>query len=197
MALRLTEKSDIRIFILYLLMQVDSRIDFVTLHDIAVQDEFVNPFDFMEEFYELQKIKALELCKDSRGEEFVRITLKGRDIAETMKDNISPEILNHALRSALQLISFKTKNLTASSYVDAVKDGKYSFVCKVEGPDGVYMETRLLLDSRKKAEKMKINYDERSEFIYRGIMALFSGNVNYLAESWSDDLAASGEDADK
>ena len=61
MALRLTEKSDIRIFILYLLMQVDSRIDFVTLHDIAVQDEFVNPFDFMEEFYELQKIKALEL----------------------------------------------------------------------------------------------------------------------------------------
>ena len=165
MALRLTEKSDIRIFILYLLMQVDSRIDFVTLHDIAVQDEFVNPFDFMEEFYELQKIKALELCKDSRGEEFVRITLKGRDIAETMKDNISPEILNHALRSALQLISFKTKNLTASSYVDAVKDGKY--------------------------------YDERSEFIYRGVMALFSGNVNYLAESWSDDLAASGEDADK
>ena len=59
------------------------------------------------------------------------------------------------------------------------------------------METKLLLDSRKKAEKIKINYDERSEFIYRGVMALFSGNVNYLAESWSDDLAASGEDADK
>jgi hypothetical protein len=37
---------------------------------------------------------------------------------------------------------------------------------------------------------MRINFDERSEFIYRGMMALLSGNMNYLAESWSDDLAA-------
>ena len=59
MALRLTEKSDIKIFILYLLSRVERPLDFVTLHDICVQDEFINTFDFMDEFYELQKIKAI------------------------------------------------------------------------------------------------------------------------------------------
>ena len=53
MALRLTEKSDIKIFILYLLTQLERPLDYVTLHDICVQDEFVNQFDFVEEFYEL------------------------------------------------------------------------------------------------------------------------------------------------
>jgi hypothetical protein len=56
------------------------------------------------------------------------------------------------------------------------------------------METKMLLDSRKQAEKMLINFDEQSEFIYRGMMALLSGDMNYLAESWSEDLAAVNEE---
>lgn len=197
MALRLTEKSDIRIFILYLLMQVENPIDIITLHDIAVQDEFVRSFDFMEEFYELKAIKALEIRRDDKGNEFVYITRKGRDIADAMKDNILPEILDRAVRSALQLISFKSKGLSAHSYVESTADGKFLLKCIVEGKDRVYMETKLLLDSKRQAERMKINYDERSEFIYRGMMALLSGNVNYLAEGWSDDLLACQKEEEK
>ncbi|MBO5006623.1 MAG: DUF4364 family protein [Clostridia bacterium] len=190
MALRLTEKSDIKIFILYLLSRVERPLDFVTLHDICVQDEFINTFDFMDEFYELQKIKAITVEKNDDGSEKVRITPKGRDTAQTMKDAILPEILDHAVRSALQLISFRTRGLTPRASIDEAGAGRYTFTCSVSGEDGVYMETKLLLDSRKQAERMLINFDERSEFIYRGMMALLSGDINYLAESWCDDLAS-------
>lgn len=194
MALRLTEKSDIKIFILYLLSTVERPLDFVTLHDICVQDEFINTFDFMDEFYELQKIKAIAVEKNDDGSENVRITHKGRDTAHTMKDAILPEILDHAVRSALQLISFRTRGLKPRASIDEASGGKYTFTCSVEGADGVYMETKMLLDSRKQAEKMLINFDEQSEFIYRGMMALLSGDMNYLAESWSEDLAAVNEE---
>ena len=194
MALRLTEKSDIKIFILYLLTQLERPLDYVTLHDICVQDEFVNQFDFVEEFYELLDIKALEMKTDENGEELVRLTRKGRETAETMKDRILPEILDHAVRSALLLISFKARGLTARSSIEDVGGGKFRLTCIVEGAGGAHLETKLVLESRRQAERMRINFDERSEFIYRGIMALLSGNMNYLAEGWSDDLAATDEE---
>jgi hypothetical protein len=192
MALRLTEKSDIKIFILYLLSQLERPLDYVTLHDICVQDEFVNQFDFVEEFYELLDIKALEMKTNENSEEFVCITHKGRETAETMKDRILPEILDHAVRSALQLLSFKARGLTARSEIEDAGGGKYILSCTIGGADGNHLETKLMLESLRQAERMKINFDERSEFIYRGIMALLSGNMNYLAESWSDDLTADG-----
>ena len=194
MALRLTEKSDIKIFILYLLSQLERPLDYVTLHDICVQDEFVNQFDFVEEFYELLDMKALEMKTEENGEELVYLTRKGRGTAETMKDRILPEILDHAVRSALQLISFKARGLAARSSIEEVGGGKYMLTCKIGGADGDHMETKLVLESLRQAERMRINFDERSEFIYRGIMALLSGNMNYLAESWSDDLSAVDEE---
>ena len=194
MALRLTEKSDIKIFILYLLTQLERPLDYVTLHDICVQDEFVNQFNFVEEFYELLDMKALEMKTEENGEELVHLTRKGRETAETMKDRILPEILDHAVRSALQLISFKARGLTAHSTIEEAGGGKYVLTCKIGGQDGDHMETKLVLESLRQAERMRINFDERSEFIYRGIMALLSGNMNYLAESWSDDLAATDEE---
>ena len=193
MALRLTEKSDIKIFILYLLSQLERPLDYVTLHDICVQDEFVNQFDFVEEFYELLDIKALEMKQNDAGDEMVCLTRKGKDTAETMKDRILPEILDHAVRSALQLISFKAQGLTSHSKIEEL-GGKYRLTCSVNGADGTHFETSLLLESLRQAERMRINFDERSEFIYRGILALLSGNMNYLAESWSDDLS---EDKDE
>ncbi|MBQ9746578.1 MAG: DUF4364 family protein [Clostridia bacterium] len=177
-----------------MLTQLERPLDYVTLHDICVQDEFVNQFDFVEEFYELLDIKALEMKTDENGEELVRLTRKGRETAETMKDRILPEILDHAVRSALQLISFKARGLTARSSIEDVGGGKFRLTCIVEGAGGAHLETKLVLESRRQAERMRINFDERSEFIYRGIMALLSGNMNYLAESWSDDLAAADED---
>ena len=143
MALRLTEKSDIKIFILYLLSRVDRPLDFITLHDICVQDEFINTFDFMDEFYELQKIKAITVEKNDDGSEKVRITHKGRDTAQTMKDTILPEILDHAVRSALQLISFQTRGLKPRASIEEATGGRYNFICSVSGEDGVFMETKL------------------------------------------------------
>ena len=180
MALRLTEKSDIKIFILYLLAQLERPLDYVTLHDICVQDEFVNQFDFTEEFYELLDMKALEEKTGENGEKLVYLTHKGRETAETMKDRILPEILDHAVRSALQLLSFKAQGLSARSSIEELGGGKYMLTCRIGGQDGNHMETKLMLESLRQAERMRINFDERSEFIYRGIMALLSGDVNYI-----------------
>ena len=56
----LKEKNDIKIFILYLLKNLNYPLDFNTISDIVVQDEFVNYFDFAECFAELLDIGNIE-----------------------------------------------------------------------------------------------------------------------------------------
>jgi hypothetical protein len=46
--------------------------------------------------------------------------------------------------------------------------------------DGVYMETSVVVENKHKAELLKLNFDDRSELIYGGIMSLLSGDMNYL-----------------
>jgi len=44
----------------------------------------------------------------------------------------------------------------------------------------VIMSASLAVDSENRAERMKDNFRDRPEAIYRGMVALLAGNVNYL-----------------
>ena len=34
-------------------------------------------------------------------------------------------------------------------------------------------------------EVMKYHFDDKAELVYRGILSLLSGDMNYLADSWA------------
>ena len=51
--IELTDKFEIKIFILYLLKNIKEPLEFSTINDIVVQDGFVNYFDFAICFAEL------------------------------------------------------------------------------------------------------------------------------------------------
>ena len=55
----LTDPFAIKVFILYLLSNIDEPIDFETVNDIVVQDEFVNYFDFSICFAELVDVQQV------------------------------------------------------------------------------------------------------------------------------------------
>ena len=44
------------------------------------------------------------------------------------------------------------------------------------------MELKLVLDNQKQADLVAYNFDSRPEFIYKGILALLSGEVDYLLD---------------
>lgn len=49
------------------------------------------------------------------------------------------------------------------------------------------MKTSVVVDTKRQAELMKYNFDDRAELVYRGILSLLSGDMNYLADSWTSD----------
>lgn len=182
----LRDKTDIKIFVLYLLDNIGCSLDFVTLHDVVVQDEFVGQFDFMECFFELCETGAIAKTEKD-GRDHYSLTPSGKDAAEALQSDLLRTIRERALRSARRFLEYQKNGCKAESEVVALEGGKYRLVCKCSDRDGVYMETAVVVDSKHKAELLKLNFDDRSELIYNGIMSLLSGDMNYLLPDEEND----------
>lgn len=180
----LRDKTEIKIFILYLLMNAEAPVDFVTLHDMVVQDDVVGQFDFMDSFFELAETEAVEKSEQD-GKEFFSVTPKGREAASMLESDLSKAVRERALRSAKRYLQFRLRGAKAQSRVVPLENGKYRLDCECSDRDGVYMTTSVVLDTKRQAELMKYNFDDKAELVYRGLMSLLSGDVNYLADSWS------------
>lgn len=182
----LREKTDIKIFILYLLMNMERPVDFVTLNDIVVQDDFVGQFDFMDCFYELCETDAV-IKTTVDGKEYFAISDAGRAATEALQSDLLKVIREKGLRSAKRMLSFRADGNRNESRITETEDGRFRLECILEDREGVYMQTAVVLPTKREAELMKYNFDDRAEFVYKGIMSLLSGDMNYLAKSWSVD----------
>jgi predicted AAA+ superfamily ATPase len=61
-----------------------------------------------------------------------------------------------------------------------VADGRYDFTCSLTEKGVVIYSTTLVVDSADRVTRLKENFRDRPEVIYRGVHALLAGNMNYL-----------------
>ncbi len=194
----LKEKNDIKIFILYLLKNLNNPLDFNTISDIVVQDEFVNYFDFAECFAELLDSGTIEQIRvgdeiqkeasigtNGRPEkkcELYRITENGVTVVEQLQSALLNMIKEKSLKSAMRLLSFKENGSDVKFGVSPREDGRFDLHCEVIDNRSSLMEIRMVVDSKQQAERMAYNFNERPEVIYRGVIALLTGDINYLID---------------
>lgn len=183
----LKDKNDIKIFILYLLKNLNYPLDFNTIGDIVVQDEFVNYFDFAECFAELLdcgNIEKLPADKGADGEhkELYRITQNGITIAEQLQSALLNMIKEKSLKSAMRLLSFKSRGSDVSCSYTEREDGRFDLHCEVSEKDNKILELGLIIESKYQLDKMLYNFNERPEVVYRGIISLLTGDINYLID---------------
>jgi len=185
MAFRFKDKKEIKTFILYLLVQIDRPIDMTTLNDIVMQDDFVNQFDFFDAFFELCSSGAISK-EDKDGNVIYTLSSKGRVAAQMLDGDLSTAIKERSARSAMRLLSFERLGARASSEI-VEKNGKSILRCSVSDGDGKILSIELAPDTKRHAETMQHNFDERPEFVYRALLGVLTGDINYLADSWIDD----------
>lgn len=185
----LKDKNDIKIFILYLLKNLNYPLDFNTISDIVVQDEFVNYFDFAECFAELLDCGNIEQLPpnpdadgDKKGKELYRITPNGITIAEQLQSSILNMIKEKSLKSAMRMLSFKSRGSDVSCSYTEREDGRYDLRCEVSENGSKILDLGLIIESKYQLDKMIYNFNERPEVVYRGIISLLTGDINYLID---------------
>lgn len=171
----------VRIFVLYLMQNVGYPLDFVSINDMIQQTDYVIYLDFAQAFADLCDTDMVrEEGKNERGEPLYVVTEKGRCVCEELGRSHTPIVLENALAAALRFLDFQKRDIKIHSRIEDTDDGRFWFVCGVTEKGVLIMEDRVLVDTRARAIHMEQNFRKRPEAIYRGTVALLSGNVNYL-----------------
>ncbi len=185
----LRDKNEIKIFILFLLEKIGYPLDYNTIGSIVVQDGIVRFFDFADCFFQLldaghiarasEDDAQLHLTEDA--EELFEITKTGREVAEVLGETLMISVREQGERSALRHLSLKRLGAEVDQSHEPLGDG-FMYHCTIKDKSGKVLGVDLRLDDRRQLERVTKNFADRPEIIYRGILALLSGDVNYIFE---------------
>ena len=203
MASQIKEENEIKIFILYLLDKIGYPLDYPSIGSIMMQDGIVNFFDFAQCFWALvdaghiRQIVTENNETDGEADDtddidetdepepgttvLYEVTDTGREVARVLSDNLMVAVREKGYRSALRHLSFARMG----AYIDQSykPDGDGFLVnCSIKQRGGVLLDLNVHADSEYQLKRMLENFSERPEVVFRGIVALLSGDVNYLFE---------------
>jgi len=176
----LTDRDDIKIFILYLMNSIGFPLEYGELHDLSVQDGFITSFEFLEAYDELIKNGNAVKMTNEKGKTVVSITDNGKHIAETLNDRLLLSVREKSLKSALRMLSFNKRGTKVDFDAVQLPHGRYEFRCSIKDNRGEILNLTAVMENKKQLDKTMYNFDSRPEFIYKGILALLAGEADYL-----------------
>ena len=171
---------NVKIFVLYLLENINYPLEFTTINDVVMQTDYVMYVDFAEAFYEMVDMDLIEKINIDDGKDYYLVTDKGRLVARELKSDVLASVLDKALAKALRFLDFKKRDIVARCTVEKTDDGRYCVSCSFTEKGVLIFSQSLVVDTENRAERMRDNFYDRPEVIYRGVTALLAGNVNYL-----------------
>lgn len=176
-------KKNVKIFVLYLMENINYPLDYATLNDIIMQTDYVMYLDFAESFNEMMDAGLiLEVPGEEENRPMYVVSEKGKYVARELNSDILTSILDKSLSAALRYIDFKKRGVEAKAVIKKLDNGKYEIECKmIEKGEEIYL-TRVVVDTLQRAERMKENFYGRPEGIYKATLALLAGNVNFLLD---------------
>lgn len=176
-------KRNVKIFVLYLMENINYPLDYATLNDIVMQTDYVMYLDFAESFNEMLKSSLIiELKGEDEKYPLYAVSEKGRCVARELNSDILRSILDKSLSAALRYLDFKKRGIEVKTEINKVDGGVYELVCMMLEQREVIFRTSVVLDTLQRAEAMRENFLSRPEGIYRATLALLAGNVNYLLD---------------
>lgn len=175
--MKLQDKVDIKVFILYLMKNVGEPLEFTTINDMVLQDEFVGYFDFAFCFSELLESGQIDETGDDT--KLYAISESGKETLESYEGSLLTVIKERALRSALRLVAKNKCGNRIKSTIEETGNG-YTLDCNIRDNDKTLFDIKVFVTDRNYAEKLKANFDERAEIIFRGALSLLSGDVNFI-----------------
>ncbi len=176
--MELTDKFEIKVFILFLMKNIKEPLEYNTVNEIVIQDGYVNYFDFAVCFSELLESGQIFEIKNN-GKLLYSITPSGEEAVSNVEMRLFTTVREKALRSALRLLAFNKNGSRISS--DLREEGKgYILKCKIEDREKVLMDLEVFLTEKYYAEKLRQNFDNRAEIVYKGVLSLISGDINYI-----------------
>ncbi|GEM_PF-253265 len=178
------DKRAVKIFVLYLLENINYPLELCTISDIVMQTDYVMFLDFAESFNEMTDaglIEQLDPAEEGGNPLFI-ITDHGRTVAQGLKSDVLPSILDKSLTAAFRYLDFARRKITTDCEILNVNamTGECDVHARILEEKRILFDAVLHVDSINRAERMKRNFEDKPDVIYRGYTALLAGNMNFI-----------------
>ncbi|MBQ2253188.1 MAG: DUF4364 family protein [Clostridia bacterium] len=177
---RINDEYHIKVYILYLFEKMASPLSHQTTAEIILWDGTVNYFVFMDCFEELKEAGLLEERGVGEQEEplFV-ISAKGSALLASVENALLEETKKKVLRSAARLLAYRKDGKEVHAEIRPEGEG-YILHCTINDRRYPLMDLSVYLDQREEAEYFASRFDERADIVYRGVLALLTGEARCL-----------------
>ncbi len=179
--MKLENKLDVKVFILYLMNKVDEPLEYTTVNDIVLQDEFVNYFDFALCFSELLDAGQVEEAGEENGVKLYKVSESGKESLESYESSLLSVIREHASKSVRRFMAYKREGRRAVAAVSECGEG-YMLKCEIFDRTKKLFSTEIYICEYEDAMRAKKNFEDREDVILKGVQALVAGKVNYIFE---------------
>lgn len=179
MVTRLYDQNEIKIFILFIINSLNRPMKYEDINDAIMQDGIVGALDFADCFADLIDAGNIKELRDG-DDLYYELTTQGKQVVESLQNDIPRSVRTQGLKSALRLLDFKERGSQVSAKFYNREDGRYDLVCSIIDEKQLSLELKLIVESSNQLELMMHNFDDRPEVMYRGIIALLTGDMDYL-----------------
>lgn len=175
--------DDVKIFVLYLIHQINLPMTYSTLDEIVQVTEHVKYIDFAEAFYQMVDTGLLEpVGKDTHDDDLFYITQKGILVAEQLSSEFRTTLLRESTLAAFRYLRFtKDQGITTECNIRRTEpDRTFDVEFSVRNKEKSLFHAFLNVATEEQARKMSKNFYENPDVIMKGVFSLMIGDVNYL-----------------
>lgn len=177
--------DNVQAFVLFLMRNVNYPLSFVTVNDIVMQTDYILYIDLAEAFPEMIKSGLIRKDgEDEHGDPLYSVTKKGAIIAEELSRGLLPNVLDEALRCALQYLDFKRRGVTVDCYSTRLEDGTYDVTLVLCEGKKKLLQTTVNVDSEYRSQQIREAFRDHPDVMYRGMMAILTGKMNFLFDKY-------------
>lgn len=177
----LKNKTDIKIFILFVLNNVRYPLLYQEIGDLVLSDDVVAEFDFAECFSELVELgHVLELSEPSGTRHAYLISESGMEVAASLEDTLLASLRKRSLQYAMRYLSLQKRGAKADAKIERRDDKQYTVTCTVTERGGVLASFSLTLPTEGEARQIREHFLEKPEDVVRGVTAAATGELEYL-----------------
>ena len=172
--------TDIKIFLMFLLDNIDRPIDYTTVSEILMENVESLTIDYEDCLRQLADEGHLYF-EEIDGEKYYMISEQGRRASSELYDTLDKEFRERSIRYAIKHISLSESGARISSSITEAENNRYKVTLEAYGKAGQIMSTSILVSSRGEAEMIKRNFENKPDAIYRGILFSLTGRLEYIS----------------
>ena len=164
----LRHKTDVKIFILFLLNNVRCPLTLAEISELVLADGFVAEFDFAECFSELCELGHI-LSAEEDGEERFLISPTGCEASAELEDTLVAGLRKRSLQTAMRFLSLRRRGARIDAIVMPREGGRYTVTCTTSDKNGEIASFSLTFPSRGVAEQIRTHFLEKPDEVVRAI----------------------------